>query len=123
MTDGQKPAWFEEVCDWPGVTAGPHRFGGTEFRVNGQEIGHAHGYALVDIPLPRHQRDEAIARGKASPHHIHPDSHWVSLRVTDDISAEHAVELLRFNYERLLRANRNGDRNNGGKPDNSGARA
>lgn len=102
---GQRPAWFGEVCGWPGVTAGPHRFGGTEFRVNGREIGHTHGFMLVDIPLPKAARDEAIAQGKASPHHIHPESNWVSVRITDDASAEHAIALLRFNYERLRAAN------------------
>ena len=110
MTDrGKPPAWFEEVCGWPGVTAGPHRFGGTEFRVNGREIGHTHGYALVDIPLPGNERDAAIARGKASPHHIHPDSNWVSVRIVDDASEKNAVDLLRFNYDRAM--------NNGGAQD------
>ncbi|MEW5840303.1 MAG: luciferase family protein, partial [Thermoproteota archaeon] len=33
----------KEVMSWPGVTCGPHRFGGTEFRVNGREMGHMHG--------------------------------------------------------------------------------
>ena len=109
MTDRiERPAWFEEVCGWPGVTTGPHRFGGTEFRVNGREIGHTHGFALVDIPLPKTERDEAIAQGKASPHHIHPASNWVTVRVNDETSAAHAVALLRLNYERLL------DTRNGG---------
>ena len=104
MTNHVKPpAWFEEVCGWTGVTAGPHRFGGTEWRVNGREIGHTHGFALVDIPLPRPARDEAIASGKASPHHIHPESNWVSVRITDDASAANAVELLRLNYERFTK--------------------
>lgn len=97
----QPPAWFAEVCAWPGVTTGPHRFGGTEFLVNGREIGHTHGYALVDIPLPKAVRDEAIAAGKASPHHIHPESNWVSVRITGDAAAASAVGLLRFNHERL----------------------
>lgn len=96
------PAWFAKVCAWPGVTTGPHRFGGTEFLVNGREIGHAHGYALVDIPLQKAVRDEAIASGKASPHHILPDSNWVSVRITGDAAAANAVELLRVNYERLV---------------------
>jgi hypothetical protein len=103
MTKRTKPpAWFEEVCRWPGVTTGPHRFGGTEFLVNGKEIGHTHGYALVDILLPKAARDEAIARGKASPHHIHPESNWVSVRITGGDAAANAVELLRFNYERMI---------------------
>lgn len=98
------PAWYTEVCAWPGVKTGPHRFGGTEFLVGGKEIGHTHGFALVDIPLPKAVRDDAVARGKASPHHIFPASNWVSVHVVDDAAAANAVELLRFNYERLTSA-------------------
>mgnify|MGYP001350325111 CR=1 FL=1 len=103
-----RPAWFEEVCGWPGVTTAPHRFGGTAFLVNGMEIGHTHGYAHVDILLPGAVRDDAIARGKASPHHIHPASNWVTVRITGDSSANDAMELLRLNYERLLATNNGG---------------
>ncbi|MGH2605797.1 MAG: luciferase family protein, partial [Anaerolineales bacterium] len=31
------------VIEWPGVTAHPHRFGGTEYRLGRREFGHVHG--------------------------------------------------------------------------------
>ena len=41
----------EAVLGWPGVTAAPHRFGGTEYRLGRREIGHVHGDYLVDVLL------------------------------------------------------------------------
>jgi len=42
-----------ELSRWPSVTAGPHRFGGTEFRVNNRQITHLHGdYQAEFLFLP-----------------------------------------------------------------------
>ena len=60
----------EAVLSWPAVTAHPHRFGGTEYRLGKRELGHIHGDYLVDIPFPKKVRDEIIAAGQAGPHHI-----------------------------------------------------
>ena len=38
------------VVSWEGVTAHPHRYGGTEYRLGRREIGHSHGDSLVAIP-------------------------------------------------------------------------
>jgi hypothetical protein len=91
----------ETVRSWPGVEARPHRFGGTEFMVDHREIGHLHGDRLVDLPFPRRIRDELVASGRAVPHHILPDTGWVSrwIRGPEDIPA--VVALFRLNYERL----------------------
>jgi Family of unknown function (DUF5519) len=83
----------------PGVEAGPHRFGGTEYRLGRREIGHNHGDHLVDIPFTRAARDEVVAAGKAERHHILPDSGWVSVRLRQDADVEHAIELLRRSFE------------------------
>lgn len=94
-------AEFErEVAGWPGVQVGPHRFGGVEFRLTRGELGHLHPNGLLDIPLPRRVRDAAIAAGLAGPHHILPDSGWVSLklRTPDDLQA--GLTLLRQSLER-----------------------
>lgn len=93
----------DEVTSWPRVTAHPHRFGGTEFRVDHREIGHLHGNRLADLPFPVRIREELVAAGRASPHHVLPDSGWVSffIRGPDDVLS--AVELFRMNYERLTR--------------------
>jgi len=90
-----------EILSWPEVVAVPHRFGGTEFRVRGHEIGHLHGSRLADLPFPIRVRTELVADGRASPHHILPDSGWVSFHIhgTEDIPA--VVDLFRLNYRRL----------------------
>ena len=62
-----------ELLSWDGVSAHPHRFGGTEFRVHGREFGHLHGDRLADIPFPKRARDELIAAGRAEPHHVPND--------------------------------------------------
>jgi hypothetical protein len=88
-----------EVLTWPGVTGHPHRFGGTEYRLGRREIGHVHGDSLVDVPLPRRLRDELVAGGRVRPHHVLPDSGWVSvpMRSPDDVDV--ALSVLRQSYD------------------------
>lgn len=87
------------VSGWDGVTAVPHRFGGTEYRLGRREIGHIHGDSLVDIPFPTAVRDEIVAAGRAEAHHILPDSGWVSFYLRAEADVAHAVALLRQSYE------------------------
>jgi hypothetical protein len=93
----------ETVLGWPGVTAHPHRFGGTEYRFEKREIGHIHGDSLVDIPFPTRVRDELVAAGAAEPHHVLPDSGWVSFYLRRPEAVGEAVVLLRRSYELALR--------------------
>ncbi len=44
------------------MTAHPHRFGGTEYRLGKRELGHIHGDYLVDIPFPKKVRDEIMKK-------------------------------------------------------------
>jgi hypothetical protein len=90
------------VLSWPGVSAAPHRFGGTEFRLERRELGHIHGGRLVDIPFPRRVRDELIAAGKAERHHVLPESGWVSFWIRGEGDADRAIELLRIAYDRAI---------------------
>jgi hypothetical protein len=87
------------VLEWPGVTMHPHRFGGVEYRLGARELGHVHGDHLVDIPFPTRVRDEIVAAGLAEPHHILPDTGWVSLYLRVPGDAERAVELLRRSFD------------------------
>ncbi|HEY9845874.1 MAG TPA: luciferase family protein [Candidatus Caenarcaniphilales bacterium] len=93
-----------ELLRWPGVTAGPHRFGGIEFRVNNREIGHLHGDYQADIPFSARLRKQLVAQGRAEPHHLYPNSGWVSYYIhsIEDIPA--LIELLRLNCDRLTAA-------------------
>lgn len=89
-----------EVSSWPGVTVAPHRFGGVEFRVGRRELGHLHGSRLADLPFPRAVREELVAAGRARPHHVLPESGWVSYAMSAPEDADGAIELFRLNYER-----------------------
>lgn len=95
---------IREILSWPEVTAGPHRFGGVEFRYRGTELGHVHGDRLADLPFPTRVRNELIAAGRAQPHHILPESGWVSfwIRGPEDVPA--VIALFRMPYDRLVTA-------------------
>ena len=93
-----------ELLSWPGVTVGEHRFGGREFRVGKIEIGHLHGSQVADLPFPRVERDEMVARGEVSPHHHLPNSGWVSFYIKNENDVPAALALFRRNYERILAA-------------------
>ena len=84
----------------PGVSASPHRFGGTEYRLARREIGHVHGDTLVDIPFTKQIREELVAGGKAERHHILPESGWVSVWLRQTADVERAIGLLRYSFER-----------------------
>jgi hypothetical protein len=87
------------MLSWPGVEGQPHRFGGTEYRLGSGEIGHVHGQSLVDIPLPKRVRDDLIAKGTARPHHVLPDSGWVSVPMHSMEDVDAAIEMLRISYD------------------------
>lgn len=88
------------VLGWPGVIKGLHRFGGTEYRRGGRELGHVHGNGLLDLPLTKSLREQLVADGKALPHHIYPRSGWVSFYIYSEADTAHALALLRLAYER-----------------------
>jgi hypothetical protein len=96
----------DEVLAWPGVTSAPHRFGGVEFLLGRRELGHLHGDRLADLPFPRRVRDELVAAGRARPHHVLPETGWVSFRIESDEDAQAAIELFRLSYERATKARR-----------------
>lgn len=102
MVSGAQAKIEAVVGHWPGVTSGPHRFGGTEWRLGKREIGHIHGDEQVDIPFPKHLRDELVAAEQVKPHHVLPDSGWVTLPLDGDDDLRWAVVLLRYSFELAL---------------------
>lgn len=94
------------VQSWPGVESAPHRFGGVEFHLGRRELGHLHGDRIADLPFPRRVRDELIADGRARPHHVLPDSGWITVSIRSPEDVEPAVELFRMAYDRASRARR-----------------
>ena len=93
----------DTLLTWEGIEAHPHRFGGTEFRIGKREIGHIHGDSLVDIPFPKKVRDEIVAAGEASPHHILPETGWVSFYLHEDGDIQKAIDLLQRSYQIALK--------------------
>jgi hypothetical protein len=95
-----------ELSSWPHVEAHRHRFGGMEYRIGKRELGHIHGDDLVDIPLPTKVRNEVVAAGLAEPHHVLPESGWVSVYLREAADVDRAVELLRRSFELALKQKR-----------------
>ncbi len=90
-----------EILSWPEVTAEPHRFGGVEFQWRGRELGHVHGDRLADLPFPKPVRNELVAAGRAAPHHILPESGWVSYWIRGEEDVSPVIALFRLQYDRL----------------------
>lgn len=104
MVESIQQQIVREVSGWPGVTTGSHRFGGVEFRLGRRELGHLHGSRLADLPFPVRVREELVAAGKAEPHHVLPESGWVSYYIHDVADVGRVVALFRLNYERPWRS-------------------
>jgi hypothetical protein len=68
------------------------------FRLGRREIGHIHGDYQVDIPLPMEVRNQLVALKEAQPHHILPNSGWITFRFEKEKDIEHAIELFKLSY-------------------------
>lgn len=89
----------DEVSGWPQVTAGPHAFGGTEYRFDQAEIGHIHRDGTLDIPYPISVRNELIAEGMVERHRFLPETGWTTFHV-NAANLERGLWLLRLSYLR-----------------------
>ncbi len=89
----------EQMNCLAGVSQHPHRFGGIEFRLGKREHGHIHGDFMLDIPFPTRVRNEIVAAGLAQPHHLLPETGWVSFYINEPQDVLLAVELLKRSYE------------------------
>ena len=49
-----------------------------------------------------------IANGRARPHHVLPESGWITVSIRSPEEAERAIELFRMAYERAQNARRSG---------------
>jgi Family of unknown function (DUF5519) len=65
-------------------------------------MGYIHGDRLVDLPFPMNIRNELVNSGRASSHHVLPQSGWISYWINkgeEDVPA--VIELFRMRYEQL----------------------
>lgn len=90
-----------ELMSWPGVTSQAHRFGGIEFRINGREMGHMHGGRFADLPFPMTIRNELVKDKRALPHHVLPNSGWVTFLIKEEADITSLINLFHIQYERL----------------------
>ncbi|ALC83908.1 MULTISPECIES: luciferase domain-containing protein [Bacillus] len=93
----------QELLSWNGVSEHPHRFGGVEFRYKNKELGHLHGENLVDFPFPKLVRDELIQARLADPHHVLPNSGWVSFWIKGEQDIPHLLKLFKMQYDRITK--------------------
>jgi Luciferase len=94
----------DEVGTWPGVTVHEHRFGGIEFRLDRRQLGHLHGGRWADLPFQRRIRDMLVETGRAQPHHVLPETGWVSRQIRNEDDVRKVIELFRLAYERAQTA-------------------
>jgi hypothetical protein len=71
----------------------PHRFGGVGFFVGTTEIGHLHGNGLLDLFVGKSSRTEQVREGRALPHHVFPDSGWISFWLRNPADIPQALDL------------------------------
>lgn len=86
---------------WDGVEVVrlPHRV--VQYRVANREIGHVHANGVADLPFPVRLRRDLVAAGRAEPHHMLPQTGWVSVRLRTEHDVPSAVAIFRLSYERL----------------------
>ncbi|HKP04472.1 MAG TPA: luciferase family protein [Chthoniobacterales bacterium] len=84
------------VRSWPGMGVGVHRLGGIGFFFRGRECSHIHGNGLLDCFVGREKRDQLVANGQALPHHVFPNSGWISFWVENETDIEAALGLIRI---------------------------
>ncbi len=94
---------FENLKTWilqlPSVTQAAHRFGGTEFQVEGLEFMHHHGPSFLDIRLSRTDQATVLKNGTAIAHRFAPQAGWVSFRLEKAEDLDPAKRLIQFAYE------------------------
>jgi len=52
------------------------------------------------LPFPVPVRDRLVEAGRVEPHHVLPESGWVSVRIRGQHDVPAVIELFRMNYER-----------------------
>lgn len=97
------------ILQHPNVTKAPHRFGGTEYQVQGLEFMHNHGPSYLDIRLSKEDQARVLKEKKAEHHRFAPQAGWVTFRIHSDPDVESAKELIQLAYDhadRLMSAHK-----------------
>jgi Family of unknown function (DUF5519) len=81
------------VCRKDIIQRRAHRFGGVGFFIGRTEIGHLHGSGLLDLFVGKSFRADQVRRGRALPHHVFPESGWISFWLKSPADIGDALEL------------------------------
>lgn len=96
-------ATYENLRSWilqlPGVTEAPHRFGGTEFQMEGIEFMHSHGHSWLDIRLSKEDQASVLKTGEALRHRFAPQAGWISLRLEHSEDLVNGRKIIQMAYE------------------------
>jgi len=92
----------KEVNDWPDIESKMHKFGGVEFILHGNEIGHIHSNGLLDILFTKEIKHKLLFDGQISNHHRFPKSGWISFYIKSEKDKGVALSLLRYSYQQSL---------------------
>ncbi len=94
---------MEEVCSWPGVSAGFGSRGELAFKLGHREIGHLHGDHAAHYFFPKSDWITLKDQGRIVPHPVFPDRQGpAARRIENDADVSDAIELMRLNYERVV---------------------
>jgi hypothetical protein len=92
------------VTSWAGVEAGPGRRGEFAFTVGGRELGHLHGDYAAHFAFPKRVWAELHEQGRVDYHPVFPSRPGPASReINDQDDVDDVVELMRINYDRILK--------------------
>jgi hypothetical protein len=84
-----------EALALQGVRLKPHKYGGIEFiNASGDELGHLHGHGLLDVPVGVQAARTLAPHGGVRPHHVLPNSKWISFQLESKADVPFALALL-----------------------------
>jgi hypothetical protein len=89
-----------EALSWPGVHRAKGQFGSVELRFGEHELGHLHGDAVADVPLPPELQDQLVNEAVAPEHQRRQAAGWATVTLETEAAVQEALRLLRSNYER-----------------------
>jgi hypothetical protein len=107
--EGAAQAVSLEIQSWAGIVSATHwllddptQVDGADFYVGERELGHIHLDGEIHLALTKPLRKVLIDAGLAQP--FPWADGWVQFPITDRTSAQHAIWLFRFGYDRLTGA-------------------
>ena len=86
------------ILQLPDVVEAPHRFGGTQFQLNGLEFMHFHGDTFLDIRLSMEDQATMLKLRTVIPHRFAPQAGWVSFRIEKDEDVGRAKKVIERAY-------------------------